>query len=155
IGEMQLLGQAERHSVIEDWNATAATYPKDRCIHELFGEQAAKTPDAVAVVYQDSALTYGELDRRSNQLAHYLRGLRVGPATVVGLCVERSLEMVIGMLGILKAGGAYLPLDPNYPSERLAYMVGEARAPVVVTQARAADQLPEHDAQVVQIDLDW
>ena len=101
--------------MLVEWNETAAAYPSEQCLHELFAAQAARTPDAVAVVYEDQQLSYGELDRRSNQLAHHLRGLGVGPEVVVGLCVERSLEMVVGLLGILKAGGAYLPLDPSYP----------------------------------------
>ncbi len=155
LGELPLLPARERRQLLEEWNATAAAYPRDKCLHELFAEQAARTPDAVALVYEDSELSYGELDRRSNQLAHYLRGLGVGPETVVGLCVERSLEMVVGLLGILKAGGAYLPLDPGYPAERLAYMVGDAKAPVLVTQARLAGDLPAHGAQVVEIDADW
>ncbi len=155
LGELPLLPARERRQLLEEWNATAAAYPRDKCLHELFAEQAGQTPEAVALVYEDSELSYGELDRRSNQLAHYLRGLGVGPETVVGLCVERSLEMVVGLLGILKAGGAYLPLDPGYPAERLAYMVGDAKAPVLVTQARLAGDLPAHGAQVVEIDADW
>ena len=92
-----------------------AQLPADKCIHELFREQAARTPHSVAVVYEQQQLSYRELDERSNQLAHYLQGLGVGPEVIVGLCVERSLEMLVGLLGILKAGGAYLPLDPQYP----------------------------------------
>jgi amino acid adenylation domain-containing protein len=137
-----------------EWNDTAAEYPKDKCLHELFAAQAARTPDAVAVVYEDRHLTYGELERRSNQLAHHLRGLGVGPEVIVALCIERSLEMVIGLLGILKAGGAYLPLDPSYPQERLAYMLTDARTPVLVTQAALVAQLPAHGARVVRLDVD-
>ena len=128
IGDLPLLSEAERHRVLVEWNDTAAEYPRDKCLHELFAEQAARVPDAVAVVYEESELSYGELEQRSNQLAHYLRGLGVGPEVMVGLCVERSLEMVVGLLGILKAGGAYLPLDPGYPADRLAYMLEDARA---------------------------
>ena len=155
IGELPLLSEAERHRVLVEWNDTAREYPRDKCLHELFAEQAARVPDAVALVYEESELSYGELEQRSNQLAHYLRGLGVGPEVIVGLCVERSLEMVVGLLGILKAGGAYLPLDPGYPGERLAYMLEDARASVVVTQAALLAQLPEHDARVVRIDTDW
>jgi amino acid adenylation domain-containing protein len=155
IGDLPLLAESARRQLLVEWNDTAAAYPRDKCVHDLFVEQAARTPDAVALVYEDSALSYGELDRRSNRLAHYLRGLGVGPEVIVGLCVERSLEMVMGLLGILKAGGAYLPLDPSYPSERLAYMLADARAPVVVTQAGLVAQLPAHEARVVRIDADW
>jgi amino acid adenylation domain-containing protein/natural product biosynthesis luciferase-like monooxygenase protein len=155
LSELPLLGTAERRQLIEEWNATQAAYPSEKTLHELFAEQAARTPEAVAVVYEDDRLIYGELDRRSNLLAHHLRGLGVGPEVVVGLCVERSLEMVVGLLGILKAGGAYLPLDPSYPLERLAYMMSDANAPVVVTQQHLAEQLPGHDGQVVRIDADW
>ena len=119
----------------------AATLP------ELFAAQVARTPDAVAVVFEDAALTYGELDARANQLAHHLRALGVGPEVVVGLCVERSLEMLVGLLGILKAGGAYLPLDPDYPHERLAFMLEDAGAPVLVTQSALLDRLPAHGAR--------
>ena len=156
ISELPLLGEAERHrQIVEEWNETAADYPRDKCLHELFIEQAARTPDAIALVYEDSELSYGELDRRSNQLAHHLRKLGVGPDVIVGLCVERSVEMVVGLLGILKAGGAYVPLDPSYPPERLGYMLADARCAVVVTQAQLVDRLPEHDARVVRIDADW
>ena len=116
IGELPLLTASERHQLLVEWNDTATDYPQDRCIHQLFEEQAARTPDAVAVVFEDERLSYGELDARANQLAHHLRGCGVGPEVVVGLCLERSPEMVIGLLAILKAGGAYLPLDPAYPS---------------------------------------
>ncbi|WKA26398.1 non-ribosomal peptide synthetase [Bradyrhizobium roseum] len=151
---LEILPAAERHRLVEEWNATACAYPQDRCLHELFGEQAARTPDAVAVVYEDERLSYGELDRRSNRLAHHLRGLGVGPEVIVGLCVERSVGMVVGLLGILKAGGAYLPLDPSYPAERLAYMVADASAPVIVTQQHLVESLPAHDGHVVRIDAD-
>ena len=155
LSDLPLLSALERHRLVEEWNATAAEYPSGKCLHELFEEQAARTPEAVAVVYEDAQLTYEELDRHSNQLAHHLRGLGVGPEVVVGLCVERSLEMVVGLLGILKAGGAYLPLDPSYPLDRLAYMVSDAKAPVVVIQQHLVDQLPLQDRHVVRIDADW
>ena len=124
----------------------------------LFAAQAARTPDAVAVVFEDRSLTYAALDAHSNRLASHLRGLGVGPETVVGLCVERSPEMVVGLLGILKAGGAYLPLDPNYPRERLAFMLSDAGAPVLVTQQALLDRLPgwlPRDRHCVRLDADW
>jgi amino acid adenylation domain-containing protein len=155
LSELWQIGGAERHRLLIEWSATASEYPADRCVHDLFAEQAARTPDAVALVYEDQGLSYGELDRRANQLAHHLRGLGVGPEVVVGLCVERSLEMVVALLGILKAGGAYLPLDPSYPQERLSYMLKDAQAPVLVTQTGLEEVLPAHDAHVVRLDADW
>jgi amino acid adenylation domain-containing protein/FkbH-like protein len=152
--ELPLLGTAERRQLVEEWNETAADYPRDKCLHELFSEQAAKTPDAVALVYEDSELSYGELELRSNQLAHHLRGLGVGPESIVGLCVDRSVEMVVGLLGILKAGGAYLPLDPGYPKERLAYMLADAAASVVVTQASEEGRLGDVAARKVRLDVE-
>ncbi|MGJ4946579.1 amino acid adenylation domain-containing protein, partial [Bradyrhizobium sp. HKCCYLS1011] len=154
LSEFELLSEAERRQLIVDWNATAASYPQDVCLHELFAAHAARRPDAVAVVLGDQELCYGELDRRANQLAHHLRGLGVGPDVIVGLCVERSLDMVVGMLGILKAGGAYLPLDPRYPAERLAYMLGDARVPVLLTQRAVVERLPASSARLVRLDAD-
>src|ERR1700689_1399450 len=132
---LDLLTAQERHQLLVNWNDTSVSYPKDRCLDQLFAEQAAKTPHAVALVYECQKLTYRELDERSNQLAHHLQRLGVGPDVVVGLCVERSIEMVVGLLGILKAGGAYLPLDPSYPLERLAFMLRDAQAPILVTHS--------------------
>jgi non-ribosomal peptide synthetase component F len=122
----------------------------------LFAAQAVRTPDAVAVVFEDRTLSYAALDAHANRLAHHLQSLGVGPETMVGLCVERSPEMVIGLLGILKAGGAYLPLDPNYPRERLAFMLADAGCPVLVTQSALLDRLPEDAAhrQIVRLDAD-
>ena len=114
-----------------------------------------RTPEAVAVVFEEQQLTYGQLEERANQLAHHLRGLGVGPEVVVGLCVERSLQMVVGLLGILKAGGAYLPLDPSYPPERLAFMLEDSRAPVLLTQSSLVDELPAYGLRTVELDTDW
>ena len=133
IGGLSILSAAERSTILEQWNATGhAVSPST--LPELFAAQAARTPEAVAVVCADRTLSYAALEAHANRLAHHLRALGVGPETVVGLCVERSLEMVIGLLGILKAGGAYLPLDPHYPAERLAFMLADAAAAVLVTQ---------------------
>src|SRR5205085_10861681 len=118
---LAILPEAERRQVVEEWNATEEEYPEKKCVHELIEEQVEKTPDAVAVVYEDTALSYGELNRRANQLAHYLRGLGVEADTRVGICMERCAEMLVGLLGVLKAGGAYVPLEPGYPWERLEY----------------------------------
>ncbi|MRG98513.1 amino acid adenylation domain-containing protein, partial [Polyangium spumosum] len=149
--ELAFLAEAE-HGQLAAWNDTAAVVPECKCTHELFEEQAARTPDAVALVFAEQQLTYRELDQRSNQLAHYLRALGVGPEVLVGLCVERSPEMVVGLLGILKAGGAYVPLDPGYPRERLAYMLTDARPAVLLTQERLHDRLSAHESVTVHLD---
>jgi len=154
LGELELMDSAERRRVVEEWNDTAAAYPQDRCIHELFEEQAARAPDAVAVVFEEDTLSYGELDRRANQLAGHLRSLGVGPDVVVGLCLERSLEMIVGLLGILKAGGAYLPLDPDYPPDRLGFMLADAGAPVLVTCSALSQRVPAQDRTLVLLDED-
>ena len=125
------------------------------CLHERFAQQAAQQPGAIAVVCGEESLTYAELDTRANQLAHHLRQLGVGPDVLVGVCLEQSVELVVGMLGILKAGGAYVPLDPRYPAERLAFMVSDARATVIVTQAGLAERLPKSEARLVRLDADW
>jgi amino acid adenylation domain-containing protein len=152
LGDYQLLTPAERHQMLVEWNATRADYPEDKCIHELFEAQVERTPEAVAVVFEDRRLTYAELNRRANQLAHRLRKMGVQPDTLVGICVERSLEMVVGILGILKAGGAYLPLDPAYPKERLAFMLDDARPKVVLTQQRLINSLPKNGAKSMALD---
>ncbi|MEH2221001.1 MAG: amino acid adenylation domain-containing protein [Nostoc sp.] len=155
VGELPLLTESERHQLLVEWNNTQADYPSDKCIHQLFEEQVARTPDAVAVVFENQHLTYHELNCRANQLAHYLRSLGVKPDVLVGICVERSLEMVVGLLGILKAGGAYVPIDPGYPTERLAYMLNDSQVSVLLTQEKLLTILPEHIACVVCLDKDW
>lgn len=124
-------------------------------IHQLFASQAARTPNVVALVHEDQRLTYAQLDEQSNQLAHYLRSLGVGAETIVGLCMDRSIEMVIALLGVLKAGGAYLPLDPSYPRERLAFMLADAQAPLLLTQDALLHGLPKYEGKIVCLDLDW
>ena len=157
IVRLELLGAEERESILAGWNATGREVLPGS-LPFLFAAQAGKRPDATAVVFERGRLSYGELDRRSSQLAHHLRGLGVGPETVVGLCLERSLELIVGLLGILKAGGAYLPLDPQYPAQRLAFMLGDARARVLVTQAALLDRLALANASsraaVVRLDAD-
>jgi amino acid adenylation domain-containing protein len=152
--ELQLLTQAEQHQLLIEWNHTSTDYPK-ASIHELFEAQVEKTPDAVAVVFEEQQLTYRELNARANQLANYLQILGVRPEVLVGICVERSLEMVVGLLGILKAGGAYVPLDPNYPQERLAYVLSDAQVTVLLTQQQLVMRLPVHEAVVVCLDREW
>jgi amino acid adenylation domain-containing protein len=153
-----LLGEAERHQVVEEWNATEAAYPKDRCVHELFEEQAARSAEAVALVHEDRQVSYGELNRRANQLGHHLRRLGVGPETRVAICMERSVEMVIGLLGALKAGGAYVPLDPAYQTERLAYMLEDSAPLAVLTQSQVELNLPSTltaaDLKVIDLEAD-
>src|SRR5260221_6176542 len=127
IGELQLLTEAEQRQVLMEWNDTVMDYPKDCCLHQLFEAQAEHTPDAVAVVFEDDCLTYQELNSKANRLAHYLQQLGIGPETLVGIYMERSLQMVVALLGILKAGGAYVPLDPAYPQERVAFMLQDAQ----------------------------
>jgi aspartate racemase len=155
ISHLPLLTADERQQLLVDWNDTYTEYPQDKCIHQLFEEQVERTPDAVAVVFEEEQLTYQELNNRANQLAHYLQQLGVGPEVLVGICLERSLEMMVALLGILKAGGAYVPLDPAYPAERLAYMVADAKISVLVTQNKWTSQLPEHQAPVICLDSNW
>ncbi len=153
--ELPLLTEAERHQLLVDWNATEMAYPKDRGIHQLFEEQVERTPDAVAVVFEQQRLTYRELNVRVNQLAHHLQQLGVEPEMLVGICVERSMEMVVGLLGILKAGGAYVPLDPTFPPERLTFMLEDAQVSVLLTQQHLIERLPKHEAKVVCLDTEW
>ncbi|HEX6292788.1 MAG TPA: AMP-binding protein, partial [Herpetosiphonaceae bacterium] len=155
IAELPLLTEAEQQQMLVDWNRSEAEYPRAAAVHALIEAQAARTPNASAIVFAGQALTYAELNARANQLAHHLRGQGVGPDVLVALCVERSLEMIVGILAILKAGGAYLPLDPTYPAERLHYMLSHSRAPVLLTQAVLVERLPEHQAQVFCLDADW
>jgi amino acid adenylation domain-containing protein len=155
LSELPLLTAAERHQIIKAWNDTEADYPQDLCIHQWFEAQVERTPDTVAVVFEAQQLTYQELNQRANQLAHYLQQVGVKPERLVGICMERSLEMVVGLLGILKAGGAYVPLDPAYPPERLAFMLADAQVPVLLTQERLMPALPPHQAQTVCLDTHW
>ncbi|MBA3711242.1 MAG: amino acid adenylation domain-containing protein [Pyrinomonadaceae bacterium] len=155
LSELPLLTAAERHQLLMEWNNTASDYPKDRSIHELFEARVEQTPDAVAVVFEDQQLTYAELNRRANQVARRLSARGVGPEVRVGICMERSVEMIIGLLGILKAGGAYVPLDAAYPRERLSFMMKDAAVPVLITQQHLLERLPTHDAEVVCLETSW
>ena len=153
--QLPLLSPAQRQQLLVDWNNTKTDYPQDQCIHQLFEAQVERTPDAIAVVFENQQLTYTELNDRANQLAHYLQSLGVGPEVLVGIAVERSLEMIVGLLGILKAGGAYVPLDPDYPIERISFMLEDAAVKVLLTQQQLIDKLPEHQAQLICLDTDF
>ncbi len=154
ISELTMLSQSERQQILHDWNATEIEYPQDYCIHQLFEAQVEKTPDAIALTFEGQSLSYGELNARANQLAHYLIEQGVSPDVLVGICLERSLEIVIGLLGILKAGGAYVPLDPHYPEERLAFMLADIASSMVLTQAQFSNR--DFDkAHVLSLDSDW
>ncbi|MBD2533802.1 amino acid adenylation domain-containing protein [Nostoc flagelliforme FACHB-838] len=154
VSDLPLLSTPERHQLLRTWNENQVFYPQNRCIHHLFEAQVEQTPDAVAVVFESHYLTYQELNQRSNCLAHHLKGLGVGPEVLVGLCIKRSIEMLVAILAILKVGGAYLPLDPVYPQERLAFMLTDTQAPVLLTQKHLLTKF-DHDSHVVCIDTDW
>jgi amino acid adenylation domain-containing protein len=155
VGELPLLSVSDRNLVLKQFNATATPFASEQLIHELFEMQVERTPDAIAVVYEGQSLTYSELNSRANQLARYLRQLGVGPDQLVGICVERSLEMVVGLYGIVKAGGAYVPMDPSYPPDRLAYMLEDAAPKILLSQSQLITRLPKHQARVIVLDLDW
>jgi amino acid adenylation domain-containing protein len=155
VSQLPLLTKVEQQQLLIDGHNTQVDYPADKCIHQLFEEQVERTPNDVAVVFEEQQLTYNELNRRANQLAHYLQSLGVKPDELVGICVERSLEMIVGLLGILKAGGAYVPLDPEYPIERLSFMLEDSQVKVLVTQAKLVESIPEHQAQLICLDTEW
>ena len=154
IAKLPILPAVEQQ-LLATWNNTQIAYPQDICIHQLFETQVQKTPDAIAVVFEEELISYRELNLRANQLAHYLQSLGVGSEVLVGLCVERSLEMVVGVLGILKAGGAYVPLDYAYPQERLAFMLQDAQVSVLLTQEKLKAGLPNHQAEIICLDTNW
>ncbi len=155
LSELPLLTEVERRQMLVEWNATDKDYGRAQCVHTLFEEQVERTPDAVAVVFEGESLTYRELDARANQLAHHLQQQGVQPDTLVGVCMERSFEMVISLFAILKAGGAYVPLDPGYPLERLVFMLQDASMPLVLTQERFKTLLASQRVQTLCVDSDW
>jgi amino acid adenylation domain-containing protein len=155
LSSVSLMSAAERQQLLVEWNDTKTDYPKDKCVHELFEQQALRSPDAIAVVYEDSQITYAELNAKANQLAGHLLSLDVKPEVKVGVCLDRSLEMIVGVLGILKAGAAYLPLDPNNPVDRLTYILQDAGARVVLTRQRYLAPFPQAAFRVVALDSDW
>ncbi len=155
IDNSSALTEQELHKILVEWNDTKVDYPKHLCIHQLFEAQVKKTPDSIAVVFKEQQLTYQELNYQANKIAHYLQSLGVKPEVLVGICVERSLDMIVGILGILKAGGAYLPLDPTYPKERLSFMLSDSQVQVVLTQKKLVEELTTSEAKLVCLDTDW
>ena len=154
ISELPVMTADEEHQILVDWNQTAEPFPEDATLHSLIETQAQLQPDQLAVIYDDERLTYKELNRRANQLAHHLRALGVRSDMPVAICVERSLSLVVGLLGILKAGGAYVPLDPNYPAERIAFMLRDAHPHVLITQSALCNRFSTSGISIVLIDED-
>jgi amino acid adenylation domain-containing protein len=154
ISQLPLLTHQEQHQLLVDWNDTQKDYPKDLCIQELFEAQVEESSDCISVVFGEEALTYRELNRRANQLAHYLQRLGVGPDVLVGICVKRSIEMMVALLGVFKAGGAYVPLDPSFPTERLALVLEDAQVAVLLTQKDLTSILPENHGTAIYLDKD-
>lgn len=152
IGKLSIVPEKESRMLLTEWHGPCLEYPQDTCLHHRFEAQVERTPDAEALVFEDEGMTYGQLNRRANRIAHKLRALGVGPETLVGLCVERSLDMVVGIIGILKAGGAYVPLNPAYPQERLAFMLEDTQASVVLTQQTLLDRVPSTSAEILCLD---
>jgi amino acid adenylation domain-containing protein/non-ribosomal peptide synthase protein (TIGR01720 family) len=152
--QISMLTPAEREQLLREWNQTATYFPP-LCLHELFAEQARQRPEATALIYEDEQMSYGELERRANQLAHHLQRLGVGPEVLVGVCLERTPQMIVALLAVLKAGGAYLPLDPAYPLERLSFMLDDARVKVLLTELSVVEQLPAHGGYTLCLDEEW
>ncbi len=155
IGQLNLVGKDERHKILVEWNQTGRDYPRDQCLHQLFEEQVQRTPHCVAVEFEGESLTYSELNARANRLASYLRAQGVQPESLVGVYAFRSLEMVVSLFGIMKAGGAYVPIDPEYPAERVSYMLSDSGVTVLLTQSHLVASLPDHSATVFCVDTGW
>ena len=155
VGMLGMLSESEERTLLKEFNDTAAVYPKEKSITDLFEEQAAKTPGVAAIIFKDQQLSYKELNEKSNQLAHYLIKQGIKAETLVPICIERSAEMLIGILGILKAGGAYVPIDPEYPADRISYMLEDTGARLVLSSKVCKEKLSESDAKVIAIDVDW
>ena len=152
---LQMISSADRQRMLSEWNQTGVEYPNKSCIHHLFEQHAVRTPQSIAAELVEQRLTYGELDQHANQLAHYLAKLGVGPNVRVGVCMERSPELLVALLGVLKAGGAYVPLDPAYPQERLAYMLEDSGASVLISQSVLLHNVPQNSAAVLALDAEW
>ncbi|HBW33510.1 non-ribosomal peptide synthetase [Anabaena sp. FACHB-709] len=154
LSQLSMLTPQEKQLILKDWNQTTQAYP-NQCIHQLFEAQVERTPDAIALVFGEECLTYRELNNKANQLAHYLQQLGVKPEILVGICLERSLEMTVCLLGIIKAGGAYVPIDPEYPQERIAYMLEDSQVKVFLTQEQLLAQIPQNQTHKICIDTEW
>ncbi len=155
ISDLPLLTENERQRMLVEWNNTQAEWPQDKCVSEIIAGQAQRAPDAIAVIAGDKQLTYQELNRQANRLARHLRALGVGPDVLVGMCLKRSPEAIVAILGILKAGGAYVPMDPGWPKNRLAFVLSDTNTPLLLTQHSLLDQLPENTPRVLCLDTDW
>lgn len=155
IDEVEIVSDSEWQRLVVELNQTGRNYPADKCVHQLFEEQAARTPDQKAVLFEDQSLTFAELNARANQLANYLQSQGIGPETMVAIYTERSPEMIVAVLGTLKAGAAYVPLDLAYPKERLAFMMSDANISMLLTQERLVGKVPDHEAREVTLDSDW
>ena len=153
--DLSLLTSVEQEQLFKDWNNTQADYPRNFCLHQLFEAQVQKTPNNIAVSFENQQLTYQQLNQCANQVAHYLQKAKVAPDVMVGICLERSLNLIVGILGILKAGASYVPLDPAYPYDRLAFMLEDSQLPVILTEAACLERLPENSAYTVLIDTNW
>ncbi|WGV24584.1 non-ribosomal peptide synthetase [Halotia branconii] len=155
INELEILNHEQRHQLLVDFNNTQVNFSQDKNLHQLFVEQVERTPNNIAVIYEQQQLTYAQLNASANQLAHYLQKLGVAPDVLVGICIERSLSMVVALLAVLKAGGAYVPIDPMYPQERISLMLEDTQAPVLLTQQRLLDILPQHQGYTICLDTNW
>jgi amino acid adenylation domain-containing protein len=155
ISTLPILSPEERKLILDHWNQTDVSTPVDRCVHELFESWVESDPGSIALMFQERQVSYQELDRLSNQLAHYLQKMGVGPEVLVGISTDRSIEMMVGVLGILKAGGAYLPLDPSYPAGRLAFMLEDSQIQILLSQSHVSVHLPVHQAKTINLDSDW
>ncbi len=154
LADVPMLSADEQQTMLRDWNDTVRDYPRDRCVHQLFAQRAAQTPDAVALVFENQSLTYGALNARANRVAHQLRDMGIGPDKLVGVAVERSIDLMVAVLGVLKAGGAYVPIDPSYPHERVRLMLEDSNVPVLLTQRHLMVDLPDHAGRVLCVDAD-
>jgi surfactin family lipopeptide synthetase A len=154
VSQIPLLSKSEQQQILIDWNDTAVNYPQDICLHKLVEAQVERTPDAIAVIYEDQQLSYQELNQKANQLAHHLLAIGIQPEQLVGICVERSLDMLVGLLGILKAGAAYVPIDPSYPRDRIEYMLSDSQAKILITQQSLINQIPEYSGLTISLDAE-